>query len=346
MGKVSKDKRDVYYRQAKEDGYRARSAYKLIHLDEEYHFFDSVNKVADLCAAPGSWSQVCCQKLIEGRADASSDVKIVAVDLQPMSPIPSVITIQGDITEERTAQQIIDSANGKVDLVICDGAPDVTSLIAFDEFLQSQLVLAALNITTLLLAEGGHFVAKIFRARNCQLLVHQMKLFFSRVEIAKPKSSRQSSSEAFIVCMNYKSIPEYKPNLKSPLLLKDYDSLINELTGQNRMIIPFLSCGDVTGWDSDKTNKLPNKIPDTLFKENDAFRSERYVLLPPVEQPINPAYKNSVMLKKEGFLEKINCKEDEEFMIKIVEIETESAKSLEISNFEESTLLQNLDRMF
>ena len=96
MGRTSKDKRDIYYRRAKEEGWRARSAFKLLQIDESFDLFKGVNKVVDLCAAPGSWSQVLSRKLIK---DGENDTKIVAVDLQAMAPLPGVIQIQGDITK-------------------------------------------------------------------------------------------------------------------------------------------------------------------------------------------------------------------------------------------------------
>ena len=159
MGKLSRDKRDVYYRRAKESGYRARSAFKLLQIDTEFDIFglskrhmttddDSnqqkleyaknkkcvkVKRAVDLCAAPGSWSQVLVEKLSEekevdfGDSDGDDTEKIVAVDLQPMAPIPGVCAIQGDITSLSTAKQIISHFKGKrAELVVCDGAPDVT----------------------------------------------------------------------------------------------------------------------------------------------------------------------------------------------------------------------------
>jgi len=101
MGRSSKDKRDIYYRLAKEEGWRARSAFKLLHLNEDFDLFTGVTRVVDLCAAPGSWSQVLSRKLIQERTEGKDDVKIVAVDLQAMAPLPGVIQIQGDITKVR-----------------------------------------------------------------------------------------------------------------------------------------------------------------------------------------------------------------------------------------------------
>jgi len=102
MGRSSKDKRDVYYRLAKEGGWRARSAFKLLQINEEFDLFTGVKRVVDLCAAPGSWSQVLSRKLIEEKRaqnEDTSDVKIVAVDLQAMAPLPGVIQLQGYITK-------------------------------------------------------------------------------------------------------------------------------------------------------------------------------------------------------------------------------------------------------
>jgi tRNA (cytidine32/guanosine34-2'-O)-methyltransferase len=187
MGKCSKDKRDIYYRLAKEQGFRARSAFKLLQLDEEFKLFEHVHYAVDLCAAPGSWSQVLVLHL-------DSNCKIVAVDVQKMAPIPGVIQLQGDITKLSTAEAIISQFEGeKADLVVCDGAPDVTGLHDMDEYIQAQLLLAALHITTHLLKRGGTFVAKIFRGKDVTLLYTQLRLFFKKITCAKPRSSRNSS---------------------------------------------------------------------------------------------------------------------------------------------------------
>lgn len=125
MGKTSKDKRDIYYRLAKEEGWRARSAFKLLQLDEEFRLLDGVNRAVDLCAAPGSWSQVLAKRLCADRQGEKG--KIVAVDLQAMAPLPGVIQLQGDITKRSTADAIIAQFQGEyADVVLCDGAPDVT----------------------------------------------------------------------------------------------------------------------------------------------------------------------------------------------------------------------------
>lgn len=175
MGKSSKDKRDLYYRKAKEEGYRARSAFKLLQLDEQFHFLDNVTRVVDLCAAPGSWSQVLSRRLFEKDTENKGSKRIVSVDLQPMFPIENVTTIQADITHPKTLNKIMDLFDGeKADFVCSDGAPDVTGLHDLDEYVQQQLILSALQLTTCLLREGGVFVAKIFRGRDIDMLYSQL----------------------------------------------------------------------------------------------------------------------------------------------------------------------------
>ncbi|KAF1807971.1 uridine-2'-O--methyltransferase TRM7 [Eremomyces bilateralis CBS 781.70] len=272
MGKSSKDKRDIYYRLAKEQGWRARSAFKLLQLDEEFNLFEGVTRVVDLCAAPGSWSQVLSRVLIKGerfgraayvdralkellnpclgcelqrqmqeehdagvssrdeQSQTAKNVKIVSVDLQPMSPLEGITTIRADITHPSTIPRLLDALDpgrdtsnpdtptNPVDLVLCDGAPDVTGLHDMDIYVQSQLLYSALTLAMCILKPGGKFVAKIFRSTtNAQFIWSQMSLVFERVTIAKPKASRSSSLEAFVVCEGLNLPDGFKPSLDMKL---------------------------------------------------------------------------------------------------------------------------------
>ncbi|KAJ3226197.1 putative tRNA (cytidine(32)/guanosine(34)-2'-O)-methyltransferase [Chytriomyces hyalinus] len=248
----NRDKRDVFYRLAKENGWRARSAFKLLQIDEEFRIFSHVTHVVDLCAAPGSWSQVLARKTSPG-------TRIVAVDLQQMAPIKGVVQLQGDITKESTAKAIRDALDGRAQLVVCDGAPDVTGLHDMDEYMQAQLILAvgalvftlhcrstkldrqALNITTEILAPGGSFVAKMFKARDIPLMYSQMKLFFKSVTCTKPRSSRLSSNEHFIVCLGYTPLKDYRP--------LQLDASQN---GISSPLIRFVSSGDLSGFEQQR----------------------------------------------------------------------------------------------
>jgi len=283
MGRASKDKRDVYYRLAKEQGWRARSAFKLMQIDDEFKILQGsdVKRAVDLCAAPGSWSQVLARRLKD-----VPDSKIVAVDLQAMAPIPNVIQIQGDITKLTTAQSIVAHFEGQpADIVVCDGAPDVTGLHDIDEYIQAQLLLAALNITTHVLKPGGDFVAKIFRGKDISLLFSQLRIFFDEVTVAKPRSSRNSSIESFVVCQNYHPPEGYVPTMINPLLDHSYTDF-NSLTGPNRVIVPFLACGDLSAYDSDKTYSLMD------------IDGQKYEYREPTQKPIDPPYKSALALKR------------------------------------------------
>eukprot|EP00898_Chlorokybus_atmophyticus_P004515 jgi/Chlat1/5064/Chrsp33S05070 len=302
MGRASKDRRDIYYRKAKEEGWRARSAFKLMQIDEEFGILQGVNRVVDLCAAPGSWSQVLSRKLYGPRKMASSaggPPRIVAVDLQPMAPLEGVVQIQGDITSLRTAQEVISHFDGeKADLVVCDGAPDVTGLHDMDEFVQAQLILAALTIVTHVLRPGGNFVAKIFRGKDISLLYAQLKMFFPRVTCAKPKSSRNSSIEAFVVCEGYAPPESFDPSQLRAMLEgaatgtsggKDYDVASQQYsTGINRVLVPFVSCGDLSGYDADQS------YPLQLQPDSADGTAAKYVPLPPVAPPIAPPYQAAI----------------------------------------------------
>eukprot|EP01117_Protostelium_nocturnum_P012708 TRINITY_DN4689_c0_g1_i3.p1 TRINITY_DN4689_c0_g1~~TRINITY_DN4689_c0_g1_i3.p1 ORF type:complete len:257 (-),score=78.25 TRINITY_DN4689_c0_g1_i3:8-778(-) len=247
MVKSSKDKRDIYYRKAKEEGYRARSAFKLLQINTEYNIFQGVKRVVDLCAAPGSWSQVLRNKILLPNAN-DPEIKIVAVDLQDMAPLEGVYQMKGDITKLSTAQQIIQHFEGKqADLVVSDGAPDVTGLHDVDLYNQNQLILAGLNITTHMLRKGGTFVAKIFRGKDMNLMYSQLKLFFPDVTMVKPKSSRNSSLEYFVVCQNYSPPEDYTPTMINPMSNEHY-SQGTLMTGSNSVIVPFLACGDLNGY--------------------------------------------------------------------------------------------------
>ncbi|KAL3923432.1 MAG: hypothetical protein SGILL_001665 [Bacillariaceae sp.] len=284
MGKLSRDKRDVFYRRAKEKGYRARSAFKLLQLDSEFHLFEGVTRAVDLCAAPGSWSQVLSDKLVSAKADGETSngtsdeqPKIVAVDLQPMAPIDGVMCIQGDITSYETAQAILApfASNERAQLVICDGAPDVTGLHDLDEYLQAQLLISAVKITTHVLVDGGTFVAKIFRGRHAGQLYAQLRLLFDRVSIAKPTSSRNSSLESFVVCQHFKGGEDFRN-------LSLHRDTVLEGDTINPSIPPFLACGDLSGW-GEETGTIMDADKSYPMDEKDYISP----VAPPILQPHN-----------------------------------------------------------
>lgn len=292
MGKLAKDRRDVFYRKAKQEGWRARSAFKLLQLDEEFDLLnDRVTRAVDLCAAPGSWSQVLASKLWREDEDKTDDpskpARIVAVDLQEMTPIPGVRILRGDITSKATAEAVVRAfGGGKGQLVVSDGAPDVTGLHDMDEFVQAQLLLAALNLATFLLEENGTFVAKIFRGRDVSLLYAQFEIFFRKVVVAKPLSSRISSAEAFIVCQGFKLPDGFVPSFDRPLRALTYSETL-AMTGPARTIVPFIACGDLDGPQGYDPNKSYPLEPGAKFTE-------------PVQPPIHPYHEEAIKKQHHG----------------------------------------------
>eukprot|EP01090_Pellita_catalonica_P004855 TRINITY_DN14660_c0_g1_i1.p1 TRINITY_DN14660_c0_g1~~TRINITY_DN14660_c0_g1_i1.p1 ORF type:complete len:207 (-),score=38.71 TRINITY_DN14660_c0_g1_i1:34-654(-) len=205
-----------------------------------------------------------------------------------MAPLEGVTQIQGDITKLSTVEQIISHFKGELaDLVVCDGAPDVTGLHDMDEYVQAQLLLAALNITTHVLKKGGTFVAKIFRGKDVTLLYSKLKIFFPLVTIAKPKSSRNSSIESFVVCQNYSPPEGYVPSIIDPMLEDGYDKSSMATSRANHTVVPFLACGDLSGFDADANYKI------------DSSDQTKYFALAPVQSPINPPYKEALERKEE-----------------------------------------------
>ncbi|KAL0585812.1 hypothetical protein ABG067_004535 [Albugo candida] len=262
MGKCSKDKRDIYYRKAKEAKYRARSAFKLIQLDDTFSFLQGATRIVDLCAAPGGWSQVIVERLRQSQKRTDEARKIIAVDLMEMAPIEGVHQLKGDITHAETANAIISYFGGsKAHVIVMDGAPDVIGSYDWDEYIQAQLVLAGLHLSLSILEENGIFVAKIFRGAQVSLLFTQLNQYFSKVTCAKPKASRNSSFEAFVVCEGFVSPEKVYQIAQEPYLLDYQDLRVNESNAMERArsiyaSVQFRGCGDVCGDDADQSYPL------------------------------------------------------------------------------------------
>lgn len=163
---------------------------------------------------------------------------------------------------------------------------DVTGLHDLDEYIQGQLLLSALNMTTCILRPGGNFVAKIFRGKDISFLYAQLRCFFEKVTCAKPCSSRGSSIEAYVVCENFFLPNNYKPNISIPLSLK---TDLNE-----NHIVPFVACGDLSAYDSEAT-----------YTFDDDKNSQS---LDPIQPPIAPPYKRAIEMRRKGELQYIEKK--------------------------------------
>lgn len=193
--KVGKNRLDKYYRLAKECGYRARSAFKLLQLDQKYNVLSGCTSVVDLCAAPGGWLQVLRERNID---------LVVGVDLDPIRSIDNVECIVCDITTETCRTELLRAVgNTKVDLFLHDGAPNVGISWEQDSYTQNELVLHALKLSAEFLRNGGAFLTKVFRSKDYCSLLSVFNKVFHTVEATKPLSSRSESAEIFVYCKGF-----------------------------------------------------------------------------------------------------------------------------------------------
>jgi 23S rRNA (uridine2552-2'-O)-methyltransferase len=189
---VNKQRRDIYVRQSKIDGYRARSAYKLMEIDEKFSIFKGGLSVVDIGAAPGSWSQYAEKKIKNG--------KLISIDLKTMEPLGKSVQIQGDFTEDKIKNEILKSAEGKVNIVMSDMAVNTTGIKNIDAIQTGELCMEAMIFSKDILLQEGSFISKIFMGSSFNEIVAKGKEIFKEVKVFKPKSSRKDSKESFIIC--------------------------------------------------------------------------------------------------------------------------------------------------
>ena len=191
---VNKQRRDTYVRQSKVDGYRARSAYKLIEIDEKFKIFKGGISVIDIGAAPGSWSQYASKVVKSG--------KVISIDLKKMEEIQNTTQIQGDFTDLEVQEKIKSHLKKGSDVVMSDMAVNTTGIKNIDSIQTGELCKEALIFSKDVISEKGFFISKIFMGSTFNEIVALGKKFFKDVKVFKPKSSRKDSKESFIICKN------------------------------------------------------------------------------------------------------------------------------------------------
>ena len=191
---INKQKRDIYVRQSKVDGYRARSAYKLIEINEKFKIFQNEMSVLDIGAAPGSWSQYVSKVVKNGT--------LISIDLKKMEIIQNSIQIEGDFTDFKTQSKIKKYFKDEINVVLSDMAVNTTGIKNLDAIQTGELCKEAMIFAKDFLSKKGIFVSKIFMGSSFNEIVALGKKIFKEVKIFKPKSSRKDSKESFIICKN------------------------------------------------------------------------------------------------------------------------------------------------
>ena len=191
---IIKQKRDIYIKKSKLEGYRSRAVYKLQEINDKFNIIKNNISVVDLGAAPGSWSQYVLRNF--------NNLKVISIDLKDIEPITNLFHIKGDFTEEQQQMKIEDYFGKKIDLIISDMAVNTTGNKSVDSLVTGELCIEAMNFSIKLLDQKGSFISKLFMGSSFNEIVALGKKSFKDVDIYKPPSSRKDSKESFIICRN------------------------------------------------------------------------------------------------------------------------------------------------
>ena len=189
---INRQRKDIYVRKSKIEGFRSRAVYKLKEIDEKFKIFKQVNSLVDLGAAPGSWSQYASKKI--------KSEKILSIDLIKFEKIKNSQQIIGDFTDENCKEEIKKYFDTKIDLVISDMAVNTIGNKNVDSIVTGELCLEAMNFALEVLEQKGKFVSKIFMGSSFNEIVVYAKKSFEDVRVFKPLASRKNSKETFIIC--------------------------------------------------------------------------------------------------------------------------------------------------
>ena len=190
-------RRDQYRRLAKDQGYRARSAYKLLQINRSYHIIKKGDKVVDLGCAPGGWLQVAVKEV-------RSSGNVIGMDLKPVTPVAGAIILQGSIEYPNMLSKIAEILGCKADVVLSDLAPNVSGVWDIDHARQISLSTIALRFAQHVLRVGGSSVFKVFEGDMLMEFRSELRKSFGKVLLSKPSASRQESSELYIICLDFK----------------------------------------------------------------------------------------------------------------------------------------------
>ncbi len=189
---INKQKRDIYVRQSKVDGYRSRAVYKLIEINQKFKILKNGISLIDLGSAPGSWSQYLSKNIKNG--------KILSIDIKKIDPIDNVFQIKGDFTQISNQELIKNHFNSKIDVVLSDMAENTTGNKNVDDISAVELCKKAMFFAKEILNKNGIFVSKIFMGSSFKEIISESKSIFKETRVYKPMSSKKDSKESFIIC--------------------------------------------------------------------------------------------------------------------------------------------------
>ena len=189
---INKQRRDIYVRKSKLEGYRSRAIYKLKEIDDKFKIIRNGIKVVDLGSAPGSWSQYLSEK--------SKNSKILSIDLKDIKKIHNVTHLIGDFLDEKNQTIRSNFFKDKLDLIVSDMAVNTTGNKNLDAISTGELSINAMEFSVRNLKKDGSFVSKIFMGSTFNEIVENCKKNFKEVKVYKPPSSRKDSKESFIIC--------------------------------------------------------------------------------------------------------------------------------------------------
>ena len=189
---INKQRRDIYVRRSKVEGYRSRAVYKLQQIDQKFRIFKNGMSVIDIGAAPGSWSQYVLKNVKNG--------KIVSIDFKDFEKIGNIHQIKGDFTDDRYKKEIVDYFGIKVDVVLSDLAVNTTGNKNLDSIYTGELCMEAMKFSKEILKSDGKFISKIFMGSTFNEIVSEAKKIFKENKVFKPLASRKDSKESFIIC--------------------------------------------------------------------------------------------------------------------------------------------------
>ena len=189
---INKQKRDIFVRRSKVEGYRSRAAYKLIEINEKFKVLKNGISLVDLGSAPGSWSQYITRNF--------KNIKLLSIDLREMKEIDNTYQIIGDFTANEMQKKIKDYFKSKIDVVLSDKAQNTTGNKNLDVISTTELCKEAMFFAKEILKDNGSFVCKIFMGSTFNEIMKESKLIFKQIKVFKPSSSKKNSKESFIVC--------------------------------------------------------------------------------------------------------------------------------------------------